>query len=69
MTTIPIPGVLKVNVRGDKAAERTTKLQSSQKIWRQGWGVFSFFKGVGKRWGEVRKSRAPHQLDAAFGSR
>ena len=29
-------------------------------------GECCLFKGVNKRWGEVRKSRAPHQLIAAF---
>lgn len=43
------------------------KLQSLQ-IWRRGWGVHNFFNGVGKRWGEVRESRAPHQIVVAFGS-
>lgn len=50
-----------------KQTREWQKLQSLQ-IWRQGWGVHNFFNGVGKRWGEVRESRAPHQIVAALGS-
>lgn len=57
--------MLEVKVRGDKA-ERMTKITVITKGLEARVRVLGFFKGMGKSWGEVRKSCAPHQLVAAF---